>query len=128
MENEGRVGHTRVPRRVDVRYDALSRAYRHRSNPRTQREGERERERERNRRSRRNFTARQSTRYEKIITSSVSDVSAREVLGTGGEWKGREKERGEERERWRVWSGVFLPQEEAAEGVEEEEEARNRAA
>ena len=95
---------------------------------RAHREKERERERERNRRSRRNFTARQSTRYEKIITSSVSDVSAREVLGTGGEWKGREKERGEERERWRVWSGVFLPQEEAAEGVEEEEEARNRAA
>lgn len=111
--------------------NAFNRSYprrKKRKRKKEKRERGREREKERNRRSRRNFTARQSTRYEKIITSSVSDVSAREVLGTGGEWKGREKERGEERERWRVWSGVFLPQEEAAEGVEEEEEARNRAA
>lgn len=62
----------------------------------------------RDRRSRRNFTARQSTRYEKIITSSVSDEGrSRGRRGTRSNRDGR-----------RVSSRVFLPQEEAAEGKE----------
>lgn len=128
MENEGRVGHTRVPRRVDVRYDALSRAYQHRGNPRTSRKRERKREREKSPVEKKFYSA----TIHKVRENNYKFRERREREGGSRDRRGverkRERERGE-RERGRVWSGVFLPQEEAAEGVEEEEEeARNRAA
>ena len=131
VENEGRVGHTRVPRRVDVRYDALSRAYRHRGNPRTSRKRERKREREKSPVEKKFYSA----TIHKVRENDYKFRERREREGGSRDRRGverkRERERERKRERGRVWSGVFLPQEEAAEGVEEEEEeeeARNRVA
>lgn len=95
VENEGsRVAHTRVPRGVWTRARTVSPTH-------CDREAVAERA-HRRRRSRRNFTARQSTRYEKIITSSVRATSAYE-----GWYPGLRRGARSNRDGRRVSSGEF---------------------
>ena len=123
MVTEG--GKRRKPRSTRVCRAACGRGQ-ERSHPHGDREAVAERA-HRRRRSRRNFTARQSTRYEKIITSSVRATSAYEgrfpgcggargVIETDGEFRaesflaaGRSSRREGGAEPWRrgvAWRGA----------------------